>query len=133
MWELVPQPGIEPKPPALGVQSLSHWTTREVPFLHIFMVTEIWFSFSRLSWNITTSRKPSLPPQAALCAPQSLLSLHQDPGYYQEPCHRSQFMSSLVLLCLLQTHYFRRSSRGLLDIPSCLAHLWPPSSNLSSL
>ena len=31
MWELVPQPGIEPKPPALGVQSLSHWTTREVP------------------------------------------------------------------------------------------------------
>ena len=31
MWDLVPQPGIEPASPALGVQSLSHWTTREVP------------------------------------------------------------------------------------------------------
>ena len=123
MWKLVPQPGIEPGPLALGVQSLSHWTTRGVPYFHIFMVTEIWFSFSRLSWNITSSRKPSLPPQATLC----LLSLHQDPGYYQEPLHISQLpgMSSLVLLCILQTHYFHRSSRGLLDIPSCLAHLWP--------
>ena len=24
---------MEPRPPALGVQSLSHWTTREVPAL----------------------------------------------------------------------------------------------------
>ena len=31
IWNLVPWPGIEPAPPALGVQSLSHWTTREVP------------------------------------------------------------------------------------------------------
>ena len=30
-WDLVPWPGIEPGPPALGAQSLSHWTTREVP------------------------------------------------------------------------------------------------------
>ena len=30
-WDIVPWPGIEPGPPALGVQSLSHWTTREVP------------------------------------------------------------------------------------------------------
>ena len=28
--DLVPQPGIEPRPPALEVQSLSHWGTREV-------------------------------------------------------------------------------------------------------
>ena len=33
MWDLVPWPGIEPGPPALGVKSLSHWTTREVPQL----------------------------------------------------------------------------------------------------
>ena len=31
MWILLPQPGIEPTPPALEVQSLNHWTTREVP------------------------------------------------------------------------------------------------------
>ena len=28
---LVPQPGIEPRPPALGVWSLNPWTTREIP------------------------------------------------------------------------------------------------------
>ena len=33
MWDLVPWPGIEPRPPALEAQSLSHWTTREVPGL----------------------------------------------------------------------------------------------------
>ena len=31
MWDLVPGPGIEPGPPALGVQNLNHCTTREVP------------------------------------------------------------------------------------------------------
>ena len=31
LWDLVPWPGMEPRPPALGAQSLSHWTTREVP------------------------------------------------------------------------------------------------------
>ena len=30
VWDLVPQPGLKPKPPVLGAQSLSHWTTREV-------------------------------------------------------------------------------------------------------
>ena len=31
MWDLVSCPGIKSGPPALGAQSLSHWTTREVP------------------------------------------------------------------------------------------------------
>ena len=30
---LVPQPGIEPVPPALGAQSLNHGTAREVPMV----------------------------------------------------------------------------------------------------
>ena len=33
MQDLVPRPGIEPGPPALGARSLTHWTTREVPTL----------------------------------------------------------------------------------------------------
>ena len=33
MWDLVPWPQIEPRPPALGAWSLSHWMTREVPNL----------------------------------------------------------------------------------------------------
>ena len=38
VWDLVPRPEIEPGPPALGAQSLTHQTTREVPpqsFLNI--------------------------------------------------------------------------------------------------
>ena len=31
MWDLVPRPGIKPWPPALGVRSLNHCATREVP------------------------------------------------------------------------------------------------------
>ena len=29
-WDPVPRPGIEPRPPALGAQSLYHWTTKKV-------------------------------------------------------------------------------------------------------
>ena len=31
MWDLSPQPGIEPVPPAVGVQSPNHCTAREFP------------------------------------------------------------------------------------------------------
>ena len=31
MQDLVPWPGIEPRPPALGARSFNDWTTREVP------------------------------------------------------------------------------------------------------
>ena len=34
MWDLVPWSRIEPRPPALEAQSLSHWTTGEVPFFN---------------------------------------------------------------------------------------------------
>ena len=33
----IPSPGIEPGPPALGAQSLSHWPTREVPRMLYFL------------------------------------------------------------------------------------------------
>ena len=36
MWDLVPWPGIELGPPALGVWSLGHWTIREVPRTHFW-------------------------------------------------------------------------------------------------
>ena len=37
MWDLVHQPGIEPRPPTLEAWCLSHWTTREVPILFLLM------------------------------------------------------------------------------------------------
>ena len=30
LWDLAPWPGMEPRAPVLGAQSLSHWTTKEV-------------------------------------------------------------------------------------------------------
>ena len=56
MWDPVPWPGIEPGPPALVAQSLSHWTTREVPIyfyiLHntvVFQCTDILY-FMTFRW-----------------------------------------------------------------------------------
>ena len=49
MWDLVPWPGIEPGSPALGAQSLSHWTTREVPGLLSFF-----FRLRRFSASVTS-------------------------------------------------------------------------------
>ena len=53
MWDLVPWPGIEPRPLALGVQSLSHWTTREVPFLGDLLLPP--FLLSLYLWGIICS------------------------------------------------------------------------------
>ena len=43
MWDLVPWPGNEPGPPALGAQRLSHRTTREIPLMLLLFCT---FHFS---------------------------------------------------------------------------------------
>ena len=43
MWDLVPFLGIKPRPPALGVWSLSHWTTREVPESSALMMEVLMF------------------------------------------------------------------------------------------
>ena len=51
MWDLIPPPGIEPGPPALGVGSLSHWTTREVP---------VSGDFWRTYWNSCNSDRNTI-------------------------------------------------------------------------
>ena len=40
MWDLSPRPKIEPVPPAVKVQSLNPWTSREVSsfFIYFFIV-----------------------------------------------------------------------------------------------
>ena len=37
MWDLVPQPGIKPRGPALSDQSLGHWTTSGVPHVSFWV------------------------------------------------------------------------------------------------
>ena len=46
MWDLVPWPGIEPGSPAKGAQSLSHWTSREVPGFAILWGFKLEAAFS---------------------------------------------------------------------------------------
>lgn len=82
---LVPQPGMEPRPPALGGQSLSQWATSEIP------VARFW------SWNQEPSQAlsdlshlPSFPYISVL--PQSTSTL----GSYWS-CAPSD--SSLCLCC----------------------------------
>ena len=78
LWDLVPWPGIKPRPPALGAWHLSHWTTREVPlsanfflmfYLHcfIFIMLSVQFSHSVVSNSLRPhelqhSRLPSPSP-----------------------------------------------------------------------
>ena len=60
MWDLVPWLGMEPGSPALGVWSLSHWTTGEVPPCNVFLLSVfpsamVWMfvSLSRFpDWNL---------------------------------------------------------------------------------
>ena len=43
MWDLVPWPGIKPRPPALWAQSLNHWTTSNVtPYLDYYKIVLLW-------------------------------------------------------------------------------------------
>ena len=87
MWDLVPWPKIEPRPPALGIWSLSHWTrkvqkchvlitgalalllsvTQNICYRNMLPLLEVPCSlpgvntyFSNLMEVITLSRKPSL-------------------------------------------------------------------------
>ena len=44
MQDLVPRPGIEPGPPALGAWSLNHWITREVPKTRVLKESSMIFT-----------------------------------------------------------------------------------------
>ena len=49
MWDLVPWPGINPRPPVLGAQNLSHWTTSELPRWSCFNPAP--FPWSLVLWS----------------------------------------------------------------------------------
>ena len=51
IWDPVPWPGIEPRTPALGTRSLSHWTNREVPMsMVLFGLFALCFRF-QYKWD----------------------------------------------------------------------------------
>ena len=63
MWDLVPWPGVKPGPPALGAQSLTHWTTREVPKMHPLFFFKFLFIYLWLCWVLVSVR--GISPVAA--------------------------------------------------------------------
>ena len=75
MWDLVPGWGIKSSPPALGAQSLSHWTTREVQTFILFFSSVQSLSGIRLfvtPW--TTTCTPPCPSQTPRAYSNSYLS-----------------------------------------------------------
>ena len=61
MWDLVPKPGIEPGPPALGARSLRHWTTREVPTpFFLYFQSSMICSHTQVYWICLHKSNPSL-------------------------------------------------------------------------
>ena len=92
IWDLVPWPGIETGPPALGVQSLSHWTTGEVPWPDIespvlFILCSILPSVQFSSVHSVMSG--SLPPQGLQHARPPCPS--PTPVVYSDSCPLSQW------------------------------------------
>ena len=52
MCDLIPRPGIESRPPALGVRSLSHWAIREFPATSF----KLWFAAHQLPQLCTSAQ-----------------------------------------------------------------------------
>ena len=50
MWDLVPWSGVESRPLALGVQSLSHWTTGKVPKNNYWNIHLIEFTYLKCTF-----------------------------------------------------------------------------------
>ena len=66
MWNLVPWPGIEPGLLALGVGSLSYWTTRKSPKLFEKLCARTWHGSWRMlankGWAATAKGSALFPP-----------------------------------------------------------------------
>ena len=62
MWDLVPWPGIEPGSPALGVQSLTHGTSREVSLFKVlpFFLSSLEFMVHHFSYSFTEAQTTCL-------------------------------------------------------------------------
>ena len=64
MWDLVPWLGLEPGPPELGACNLSHWTTKEVPWILLYGKGELklqrrrkWDEEIKVRWDEESKRK----------------------------------------------------------------------------
>ena len=96
MWDPVPWPGIEPRPHALGAQSISHWTTREVP-------EEYCFKAMILNLGCTVQPSKELLKNTVV---KSLLPSHPHADWIGLEWNQLQGSSNLLLVTL--THGWSR-------------------------
>ena len=83
MWDLVPWPRIKPRPPALGAQSLSHWTTREVSLTGLSL--SLWLTTRLTGWSRITSDGPALLfPNFSPCPASQTGLVHMGVVMFQE-------------------------------------------------
>ena len=78
MWDPVHWPGIEPWPPALAAQSLSHWATKEVPISHSWVDP-----FSSTLLCTPLPHPPNVPP---IAVPGQYLFRQEEKGQQRTRC-----------------------------------------------
>ena len=101
IWDLVPWSGVELGPPTLGAWNLSHWTTREVPFLTcIFIYFIIYFipiDFNMKLILFTYQHQTDFGEEASLCYVQlKNLSTFKE----CQVCHRINYHQCMLPLFL---------------------------------
>lgn len=126
----VPQPGTEPRPPAVKAPSPTHWTTRESPTQCFFTHTQhlqslvfLWtledpknkntLQHNLPSWEINTGTAPAshfLPPHPSISYPAVSFSfLVQDPilgRHFAFSCRGSPFSSNCNIFSFSIFHVF---------------------------
>ena len=76
MQDLIPWPGIEPGPPALGARSLDRWTTREVPRTFFLFFKSCWdFFIFWLCW-VLVARSSLQHARSFIVVRRLLLAVH---------------------------------------------------------
>ena len=117
--DLVPQPGIKPRPPALGTRSLTHWTTREVPG-----VTYSGWFYSTMPWR---SFHVSSPRSKSICTADEWCALDgQHPNLFNHPWLTAVWVVASPSLWHWKSNLSRWSwkvSHGIWGSLPCVLHL----------
>ena len=134
MRDLVPWPGIEPRPPALGALSLRHWIAGKFLFF-VFNVTLLWCQTPLPPFNLTVDHvelswvRPSAPGEGPAEAREVATWLIQCPGQGHEQAQPDQQQptdSGLHTHVLLQnTNFGVVSFKAIADITERKGNKFP--------
>ena len=118
---------MEPRPPALGLWSLRHWTTREVPLVVVVVVVvvvlpESWLMLmpASLLWNlppiwVELPKRPSLwaSTESSSYWPTKRIMIQPGIPIYQLPLTSGVLHQLMPFSCLLITPFWMGGEEGL--------------------